>query len=101
SVGCVDAPEDAVRWIAEGWAHLSEAPALQHGDVGRRQCLASLKRGPQHQCQAQQPSESEASAGERGDEPDEAEVPVRRATLPEEESDASGSTAVRVVTQAS
>ncbi|KAF1774030.1 hypothetical protein GQ600_6009 [Phytophthora cactorum] len=44
SVGCVDAPEDAVRWIAEGWTHLPESPALQHGDVGRRQCLASLQR---------------------------------------------------------
>ncbi|KAG2760146.1 hypothetical protein Pcac1_g27883 [Phytophthora cactorum] len=47
SVGCLVAPEDAVRWFAEGWTHLPEAPTLQHGDVGRRQRLASLQRGPQ------------------------------------------------------
>ncbi|GMF58347.1 unnamed protein product [Phytophthora lilii] len=51
-VGGVVTPEDAVRWFAEGRSHLLEAPTLQHGDVGRRQCFASLQRGPQHQRQA-------------------------------------------------
>ena len=30
-------------WVAEGWAHLLEAPIVQHGDEGRRQCHASLQ----------------------------------------------------------
>ncbi|KAG4220120.1 hypothetical protein PC116_g31401 [Phytophthora cactorum] len=66
SVGCLVAPEDAVRWFAEGWAHLPEAPALQHGDVGRRQCIASLQRGPQHQRQTQQYRRQDGGRG-RGD----------------------------------
>ncbi|KAG2758715.1 hypothetical protein Pcac1_g29168 [Phytophthora cactorum] len=66
SVGCLVAPEDAVRWFAEGWTHLPEAPTLQHGDVGRRQCVASLQRGPQHQRQAQQHRCQDGGRG-RGD----------------------------------
>ena len=42
-VCCVGAYQDTVRRITEGWAYLLEAPALQYGDGGRRQCVASLQ----------------------------------------------------------
>ena len=32
-----------LQWVAEGWTHLPEAPAVQHGNGGRRQCVASLQ----------------------------------------------------------
>ena len=35
--------QDSLRRITEGWSHLLEAPALQYGDGGRRQCDAPLQ----------------------------------------------------------
>ncbi|KAJ8522353.1 hypothetical protein ON010_g17707 [Phytophthora cinnamomi] len=43
SVGGLDATAFALRGVAEGWTHLPEAPALQHGDGRRRQCASSLQ----------------------------------------------------------
>ncbi|KAG2758457.1 hypothetical protein Pcac1_g29404 [Phytophthora cactorum] len=57
------APEDAYEWLQKAGRIYLKRPTLQHGDVGRRQRLASLQRGSHIKRQAQAASVQDGGQG--------------------------------------